>query len=112
MLALVGRDEEKFASVMEKIQDCGVEMEPLMILADVCIDAERIISETIEKYGRLDILINIAGYVMHTNIHILWRNRNSDTLIPLAMAVWVQSRPQRWNNSMVCGRQTSELCSN
>lgn len=71
LLALVGRDEEKFVSVMEKIQDCGVEMEPLMILADVCTDAERIISETIEKYGRLDILINIAGYVMHTNIHIL-----------------------------------------
>ncbi|XP_055301431.1 uncharacterized oxidoreductase TM_0325-like [Sitodiplosis mosellana] len=62
LLALVGRNEEKFASVMEKIQDCGVEMEPLMILADVCVDAERIISETIEKYGRLDVLINNAGY--------------------------------------------------
>lgn len=34
----------------------------LIIYADVSVDAERIISETIEKYGRLDVLFNNAGF--------------------------------------------------
>lgn len=63
-LALVGRNAEKFESVIEQIKESGVEMEPLVILADVSVDAERIISETIEKYGRLDILINNAGFMI------------------------------------------------
>lgn len=62
LLALVGRDEEKFERVVITINECGVEMEPLAIVADVTVEAERIISETIEKYGRIDILINCAGF--------------------------------------------------
>lgn len=61
LLALVGRNPDKFEQVMEKIEESGVEMEPLVILADVTTDAKQIISETIEKYGRLDVLINNAG---------------------------------------------------
>lgn len=61
LLALVGRNAEKFQKVNEAIQMCGVEMEPLIIIADVAVDSERIMNETIEKYGHLDILINNAG---------------------------------------------------
>lgn len=61
-LALVGRSAEKFVKVIEKIKDTGTELEPLIILADVSIEAERIISETIEKYEKIDVLINNAGF--------------------------------------------------
>lgn len=63
-MALVGRNAEKFESVTERIKESGVELEPLVILADVTVDAERIMTETIEKYGRLDILINNAGFMI------------------------------------------------
>lgn len=47
--------------LLEKIKESGVDLEPLVILADVCVDAERIMNETIEKYGHLDILVNNVG---------------------------------------------------
>lgn len=56
---------EKFERVVANIKANGVEMEPLVIVADVSTDAERIIAETIEKYGRLDILINNAGFSIY-----------------------------------------------
>lgn len=63
-MALVGRNAEKFEIVTQRIKESGVELEPLVILADVTVDAERIMTETIEKYGRLDILINNAGFMI------------------------------------------------
>lgn len=71
LLALVGRNEEKFGKVVEKMRECGVELEPLVILADVTTDAERIINETIDKYGHLDILINNAGFSIYGTIDSL-----------------------------------------
>ncbi|XP_031626570.1 uncharacterized protein LOC116342906 [Contarinia nasturtii] len=68
LLALVGQDGQRFKKVVKKIIACGVTSEPLVILGDVTIDAERIINETIEKYGRLDILINNAGIGIHGTI--------------------------------------------
>lgn len=59
-LALVGRNQEKFHKVIEKIDGD----EPLVILADITTDAERIITKTIEKYSRIDILINNAGFAI------------------------------------------------
>lgn len=61
-LALVGRNMEKFEKVVDRIKEADVETEPLVILADVTTDAEIIINETIEKYGKIDVLINNAGY--------------------------------------------------
>lgn len=58
---MTGRNAEKLKNLTERIKESGVEAEPWVILADITVDAERIISETIEKYGRLDILINNAG---------------------------------------------------
>lgn len=62
LLALVGRNAERSNQVVEKIKESGVEAEPLLILADISVDSERIINETIEKYGHLDILINNAAF--------------------------------------------------
>lgn len=61
LLALVGRNAEKFVEVLEKIKQNGATAEPLVIIADVCTEATRIIDETIAKYNRLDVLVNNAG---------------------------------------------------
>ena len=72
LLALVGRNEKKFEKIVKKIKGIGANMnEPLVIIADVSIDAERIINETIEKYNRLDILINNAGFSIPGSIETL-----------------------------------------
>lgn len=63
LLALVGRNIERLNSVFENIKAMDVEMEPLIIVADVSVDFERIISETIKKYQRLDVLINNAAFL-------------------------------------------------
>lgn len=68
LLALVGRNADKFERLVEKINESGAENEPLVILADVTVDAERIITETIEKFGRLDVLINNAGFLVRGTI--------------------------------------------
>lgn len=113
LLALVGRNEEKFAKVAEKIKESGVEKEPLIILADVSIDAERIVSETIEKYERIDVLINNAGFgkqggldsasvedfdaVMGTNVRGLMQ------ISQLALPHLIASKGNILNVSSVCG---------
>lgn len=71
LLALTARSAEKFEKVVENIRKSGVELEPLVILADVTTDAERIINETIDKYGHLDILINNAGFATYGTIETL-----------------------------------------
>lgn len=68
LLVLVGRSAEKFEKVVERIKETGAELEPLVILADVSIDAERIIEETIERFGRIDVLINNAGFGVMADI--------------------------------------------
>lgn len=112
-LALVGRNEEKFAKVAEKMKEVGIETEPLIILADVSVDAERIVAETIEKYERIDILINNAGFgrqgtletasmddydaVMGTNVRGLMQ------LTQLALPHLIATKGNILNVSSVCG---------
>lgn len=68
LLALVGRNSEKFESLLKRIKESGVVIEPLVILADITVDAERIITETMKKYNRLDVLINNAGFGLPNSI--------------------------------------------
>lgn len=112
LLALVGRNADKFEKVTEKIKEAGVENEPLVILADVSVDTERIMAETIGKYKRLDVLINNAGFakcgtiettimddydaVMATNIRAVFQ------LTQLAVPYLIESKGNIVNVSSVC----------
>lgn len=59
-VALVGRNEVRLNKVADQIKNDGSQA-PLTIVADVTIDAERIINETIQHFGKLDVLVNSAG---------------------------------------------------
>lgn len=60
-LVLVGRNPKKFQHLTRRIHNIGIKKKPIIILADVTTDAKRIVCETIDKCGHLDILINNAG---------------------------------------------------
>lgn len=118
LLALVGRNAEKFEQLIEKIKENGIEADPLVILADVTVDTERIITETIAKYERLDILINSAGIgilgsietttlddfdlIFATNIRAVFQ------LTQLAVPYLIESHGNVVNISSVCGMRPFE----
>ncbi|XP_037032979.1 17-beta-hydroxysteroid dehydrogenase 14-like [Bradysia coprophila] len=60
-VCLVARNEKLLKSVAEEIQQSGSLERPLVIPADVTKDGERIIGETVNHFGKLDVLINNAG---------------------------------------------------
>lgn len=71
-VALVGRSAYRLSETANNIERSNGP-KPLMIIADVTKDAKRIIDETIEQFGKLDVLINNAGVgkttsIMDTNI--------------------------------------------
>lgn len=59
-VVLVGRNDARLHTVAEKIKNFGA-VAPLTILADVSKDATRIIHQTIQHFGQLDVLVNNAG---------------------------------------------------
>ncbi|KAJ8712265.1 hypothetical protein PYW07_005107 [Mythimna separata] len=68
-VTIVGRNESKLKNVAEICEKNG--SKPLMIVADVTNedDAKKIINDTIEHFGQLDVLVNNAG--MFNNVSIL-----------------------------------------
>ena len=66
-VVLVGRNESRLNKVAVEIKSAG-STAPLPIVADVTKDAQRIIAETIQHFGRLDVLINNAGINMEIPI--------------------------------------------
>lgn len=62
-LVLVGRNAENLNAVAAKCSPTHGAPEPLQIVADITkeADVERIIATTIEKYNRLNVLVNNAG---------------------------------------------------
>ena len=71
---------EKLAEVAAQIQSIGGEV--LQIQADVSLvdDAKRIVSETIEKFGKIDILINNAG-ITKDNLLIRLKEQDWDSVM-------------------------------
>ncbi|XP_055312056.1 uncharacterized oxidoreductase TM_0325-like [Sitodiplosis mosellana] len=59
-VSIVGRNEKRVSEVVDQIKKSGAPT-PLPIVTDVTKDAQRIIDETIEHFGRLDVLVNSAG---------------------------------------------------
>lgn len=66
-VAIVGRNQERLNQVAEQIKSAGG-IPPLVIVADVTKDAERIINETVAHFGKLDVLVNNAGIVEPNNL--------------------------------------------
>ena len=66
-VAIIARNPDRLRKVAEEIEKSGAPT-PLAIVADVTKDAERIVRETIERFGRLDVLVNNAGYGKPDNV--------------------------------------------
>lgn len=69
-LALVGRNEQNLKNVAAKCTPTHGAPEPLQIIADVTNDADAklVIDTTIEKFQKLDVLINSAGIIKKGSI--------------------------------------------
>uniref|UniRef100_A0A2A4K5A7 Ketoreductase domain-containing protein n=2 Tax=Heliothis virescens TaxID=7102 RepID=A0A2A4K5A7_HELVI len=119
-LALVGRKEanlKRIALYCEKSKG----IKPLSITADVTedLDAERIIKETVDHYGKLDVLVNNAGVigmggiknssmetydtVMNTNMRAVYQ------LTMLATPHLIQSKGCIVNISSIAGTKPSTM---
>uniref|UniRef100_A0A0K8W2L5 Putative oxidoreductase TM_0325 n=1 Tax=Bactrocera latifrons TaxID=174628 RepID=A0A0K8W2L5_BACLA len=60
-VVLVGRNEANLKATEATCKAANSKAVLLSIVADVTVDAERIINSTIEKFGQLDVLVNNAG---------------------------------------------------
>ncbi|XP_037043478.1 3-oxoacyl-[acyl-carrier-protein] reductase FabG-like [Bradysia coprophila] len=60
-VCLVGRNEKLLKNVAEEIKTSGSLVQPLVIVADVTKDAERIIGDAVNHFGKLNVLVNNAG---------------------------------------------------
>lgn len=118
-LSLIGRNPENLTKTLNncvKVAPANTAPEPLLVLADVTRDAEKIIKETIEKFGKLDVLVNnagIAGYntvetssleefdsIINTNLKAVYH------LTMLAIPHLAKTQGNIVNVSSLCGIRT------
>lgn len=86
-VAIVGRNKNNLNDVAEKIKKSGA-LAPLVIVADVTKDAERIVEETIKNFRKLDVLVNNAGCLILDNfadVNMLEFDRQFDTNVRSAI---------------------------
>ncbi|OTF81307.1 hypothetical protein BLA29_003726 [Euroglyphus maynei] len=71
MIVITGRSKENVHRVANECQQLSPKkLQPLQVIADITNDddARRLIQSTIDMFGRLDLLINNAGYAQVTSI--------------------------------------------
>lgn len=111
-LAIVGRDADKLHGVAQQIINGGYNT-PLQIVADVNKDAKLIINSTVEKFGKLDVLVNNAGMcnlssLDNCSVELFDRILNSNIrsvfeLSTLAIPHLIQTKGNIVNVSSICG---------
>lgn len=95
-VAAVGRNGTRLNAVINEIKkslSCG---EILPIVADVTKDAERIVNETVKHYGKLDVLVNCAGFgIVDTvaDVNLSEFDRIFDTNVRAVLNLTKQSVP-------------------
>ncbi|XP_036318564.1 3-oxoacyl-[acyl-carrier-protein] reductase FabG-like [Rhagoletis pomonella] len=67
-VVLVGRNEVNLKATEAACKAANSSAELLIIKADITLDAERVINTVIEKFGKLDVLVNNAGILAGGNI--------------------------------------------
>lgn len=69
-LVLIGRNVQNLKSIAEKCKPSHGAPKPLQITADVTVEADvkRIIDETIDKFHKIDVLVNNAGILERGSI--------------------------------------------
>ncbi|CAH0725726.1 unnamed protein product, partial [Brenthis ino] len=68
-LSLVGRNEDKLNNVVDQCEKASG-IKPLAVIADIskAEDISRIIKDTINQYGKLDVLVNNAGMLIMAGV--------------------------------------------
>ncbi|EDW84034.1 uncharacterized protein Dwil_GK13927 [Drosophila willistoni] len=113
-LVIVGRNVDKLKETADQIEAAGG-AEPLQLLADMTNepDVKKIVTSTLAKYGRIDVLVNNAGIletgsientsleqydrVMNTNVRAMYQ------LTMLATPELIKTKGNIVNVSSVCG---------
>lgn len=89
LISIVDLDEKRLNEVATEITREG-SSKPFQIVADITTDSERIISETIKHFGRLDVLVNNAGIgkldsVVDFNVNDFDRTINVNLKAPIVL---------------------------
>ncbi|XP_055325857.1 uncharacterized oxidoreductase TM_0325-like [Sitodiplosis mosellana] len=69
-VSIVGRNKERLSQVADEIEESGA-IAPLAIAEDVTKNAQQIVDETIEHFGQLNVLVNIAGIAVMDDTYTL-----------------------------------------
>lgn len=114
LLTIVDRDLERLCETAEKCKAANGKT-PLVVQADVTneCDVKKIVEETVDKYGKIDVLFNNAGIlesgsIEDTNLEQYDRMMNINVrpvyhLTMLAVPYLIKSKGNIINTSSVCG---------
>lgn len=111
-VVLVGRNKNRLEKVADEIKSAS-STAPYSLVADITTDSKRIIDETINHFGKLDILVNNAAMnaeesVMNANIELFDKMFNTNVrsvieLCKLAVPHLQQTKGNIVNVSSICG---------
>lgn len=111
-LALVGRNLDRLEDVAQRCIDSS-DRKPLTIIADLNLQTQEVIDKTIAHYGRLDVLVNVAGIgapssILRTNLDNFDKVMNTNVrsvyhLTTLAVPHLIESKGNVVNVSSVAG---------